>query len=174
MCVYVCVCTRVPQAGRAREGRGRWSHRARTDVVLTALIGEMPKGGPAKAAILGIQRHSIHKQQQNNSNNTHLHQSGHSHSALESEAPTAGGRGGGSGRMRYLCRPQGQLADTLEWPQGAWRTEGELASASDCSLGTRPGLPVCPSVLSIIITLEKAKLAPPKSQGHRYRKAASL
>lgn len=36
MCVYVC----VSQAGRAREGRARRSHRVRTDVVLTAQKGD--------------------------------------------------------------------------------------------------------------------------------------
>lgn len=42
VCVFVCVrtCARIPQAGRAREGRGRRSHGARTDVVLTALRGD--------------------------------------------------------------------------------------------------------------------------------------
>lgn len=112
MCVSVSVCahTHVPQAGRAREGRGRRSHRARTDVVLTALRGEMPKEGlgglPSRA-------HSITaftNDNKNNSNNTLCHQSGHSHSALDSEVPTAAvgaGRGRGSGRMRYLCRPEG-------------------------------------------------------------------
>lgn len=43
------MCAHVPQAGRAREGkggegRGRRSHRVRTDVVLIALRREMPKG----------------------------------------------------------------------------------------------------------------------------------
>lgn len=108
----MCVCTRVPQAGRAREGRGRQSHRARTDMVLTVLRGKMPKERLAEAALSGTQRHSIHKQQ-NNSNNTHHHQSGHSHSALVWVTPMARGWGGGR-QMRYLCRPEGQLADTLE------------------------------------------------------------
>ena len=53
VCVYVCAHARVPQAGRAREGRGRRSHRVRTDMVLTALRGEMPKEGLGGGCPLG-------------------------------------------------------------------------------------------------------------------------
>ena len=61
MCVCVCVCTctraythtRVPQAGRVREGRGRRSHGVRTDVVPTMLRGERPKEGLGGGCPLG-------------------------------------------------------------------------------------------------------------------------
>lgn len=94
MCVCAHAHTRVPQAGRAREGRGRRSHRARTDVVLTTLRRERPKEGLGGGCPLGhtASQHSLTTK--NDSYNTHHHQSGHSHSALDSEALTAGGREG--------------------------------------------------------------------------------
>lgn len=93
---------RVPQAGRAREGRGRRSHRARTDVVLTARRGDA-QGRAGRR--LPSRAHSVTaftNNDKNNSYNTHRHQSGHSHSALDSEAPVAGAGEG-----------QGQRADEV-------------------------------------------------------------
>lgn len=58
VCVYVC----VSQAGRDRKGRARWSHRVRTEVVLTALKGKMPHKRAGRW--LPTRAHSSHKQQQ--------------------------------------------------------------------------------------------------------------
>lgn len=88
VCVCVCVC--VSQAGRDRKGRARRSHRVRTDVVLTALKGEMPKKGLGGGCPLGHTAVTNNK----NSNNTHHHQSGHRHSALGLEEPLVGEGGG--------------------------------------------------------------------------------
>lgn len=98
MCVCMCVYTHAsPRLEGLGRGRGRRSHRVRTDVVLTALRGDAHgRAGwwlPSRA-------HSITaftNNNKNNSNNTHHHQSGHSHSALDSKAPTARG-GEGQGR----------------------------------------------------------------------------
>lgn len=75
----------VSQAGRDRKGRARRSHSVRTDVVLTALKGEMPKKGLGGGCPLG---HTAVTNK--NSDNTHHHQSGHSHSALDLEEPLLG------------------------------------------------------------------------------------
>lgn len=96
----MCMC--VSQAGRDRKGRARRSHKVRTDVVLTALKGEMPKKGLGGGCPLGHTAVTNNK----NTNDTHHHQSGHSHSALDLENPCWGGRGGWM--MRYLCRLGGQ------------------------------------------------------------------
>lgn len=102
MCVCVCVCTHAsPRLEGLGRGRGWRSHRVRTDVVLTALRGEIDAQGRAGRR-LPSRAHSITaftNNNKNNSNNTHRHQSGHSHSALDSKAPTAGvGRGRGGER----------------------------------------------------------------------------
>lgn len=77
----------VSQAGRDRKGRARRSHGVRTDVVLTALKGEMPKKGLGGGCPLGHTAVTNNK----HSNNSHHHQSGHSHSALDLEEPLLGG-----------------------------------------------------------------------------------
>lgn len=98
----------MAREGRGGEGQGRRSHRVRTDVVLIALRREMPKG--LGGCPLG---HRVTAFTNDKNSNTHRHQSGHSHSALDSGPPLLGTeRGTGSGRMRYLCRPEGRLADT--------------------------------------------------------------
>lgn len=83
----------VSQAGRDRKGRARRSHGVRTDVVLTALKGEMPKKGLGGGCPLGHTAVTNNK----HSNNSHHHQSGHSHSALDLEEPLLG-EGGLGGR----------------------------------------------------------------------------
>lgn len=115
--MYVC----VSQAGRNRKGRARRSHRVRTDVVLTALKGEMPKKGLGGGCPLGHTAVTNNK----NSNNTHHHQSGHSHSALDLEEPLLGG-GRAGWMMRYLCRPGGptQWCELWNWPQTERRVNG--------------------------------------------------
>lgn len=158
---------RVPQAGRAREGRGRRSHRARTDVVLTALRGDA-QGRAGRQ--LPSRAHSVTAFTNDNKNsyNTHRHQSGHSHSALDSEAPLLGaGRVGGSGRMRYLCRPKGQLADKFQlWTglgmQGGEQSRGRFINAS-LTVPWVPGLPIS-LCFSIVITLGRVKLAPRRTR----------
>lgn len=134
----------------------------RTDVVLIALRREMPKG--LGGCPLG---HRVTAFTNNKNSNTHCHQSGHSHSALDSEPPLLGTeRGTGSGRMRYLCRPKGRLADTSfnSGPASGCREvngaeERRFTNVSDYSLGTRPALL---PVLSIVIT-SGVELAPQRT-----------
>jgi hypothetical protein len=82
------MCPRLEGLG----GKGQAVPRVRTDMVLTALRGVMPKKGPGGGCPLGHTA-SQHSQTttKNNSNNTHHHQSGHSHSALDLEDPLLGG-----------------------------------------------------------------------------------
>lgn len=107
MCVCACARphARPPGWKGWGEGRGRRSHRVRIDKVLTALGG----GSAQKAGRqLPSRAHSVTAFTNKNSNNTHRHQSGQSHSALDSEPPLLGAeRDTGSGRMRYLCGPRG-------------------------------------------------------------------
>lgn len=71
------------------------------------------KGDAQRAGRLPSRAHRVTAFTNNKNSNTHRHQSGHSHSALDSEPPLLGTeRGTGSRRMRYLCRPEGRLADT--------------------------------------------------------------
>lgn len=98
VCVYVCVHARVPQAGRAGEGEGQAvpqgeDRRGPDSSQRGDAHGRAGRRLPSRA-------HSITaftNNNKNNSNNTHRHQSGHSHSALDSKAPTARG-GEGQGR----------------------------------------------------------------------------
>lgn len=161
MYVYVC----VSQAGRDRKGRARRSHRVRTDVVLTALKGEMPKKGLGGGCPLGHTAVTNNK----NSNNTHHHQSGHSHSALDLEEPLLGG-GRAGWMMRYLCGPGGQhngvnSGTGLETERRVNGTSGLTQPAPDSAPchNTEQSMEVAPRVR---VWVEVA------GQGHR--KAASL
>lgn len=137
----------VSQAGRGRKGGARRSHRVRTDVVLTALKGEMPKKGLGGGCPLGHTAVTNNK----NSNNTHHHQSGHSHSALDLEEPVGGGRAGWM--MRYLCRPGGQhdavnSGTGLETQSGVNGTSGLTQPAPDSApfYNTEQRVEVAPGV----------------------------
>lgn len=123
VCVYVC----VSQAGRDRKGRARRSHRVRTDVVLTALKGEMPTRGLGGGCPLGHTAVTNNK----DSNNTHHHQSGHRHSALDLEEPL----GGGDDEVSVQAYRPTRWWELWNWPQDTkgGKGEGELIKWPDCA-----------------------------------------
>lgn len=83
------MCAHVPQAGRAREGRGgqgqavpQGEDRCGPD--------SSRRGDAHRAALSGTVTAFTNK-----NSNTHRHQSGHGHSALDSEPPLLGTEGHG-------------------------------------------------------------------------------
>lgn len=117
----------LSQAGRAREGRARRSHRVRTDMVLTAL------GGDAQGRVgrwLPTWAHGVtaFTNNTNNSNNTHRHQSGRSHSALDLDTPTWGRGMGRVGDDEVSVQPEGnwptRWSELWNCPQDEGRSEG--------------------------------------------------
>lgn len=142
-------------------------------MVLIALRREMSKG--LGGCPLG---HTVTAFTNKNSN-THRHQSGHSHSALDSQPPLLGTeRGTGSGRMRYLCRPEGRLADASfnSGPASGCREVNGAEERWFTSLF--PGYQACPSPCSFHCNHIGSGTGSTENQGGaggcKCRKAASL
>lgn len=84
----MCVCACPPgwkEGWGGRTGQGQAVPQGEDDVVLIALRREVPRG--LGGCPLG---HTVTAFTNNKNSNTHRHQSGHGHSALDSEPPLRG------------------------------------------------------------------------------------